>query len=375
MDPARGNQSKPTSEQPLPPPGGLTLAGCSRCASGLFGPHDPLSPYDVPYWPPGYGAQGCTQNPCVPGRPVCHPCLAHTKLGHAACALYECLCCVDPCYEPRWRPVADAAFFVEAPRPQSQMRLRWDHGRNLILPDRNEYFWPRADGQGKGPQPVAPFKVEPRLRYNELVLVTEAAVGAFSMISELPYRAVDPTVVPRAANFGDLVIGTKSLLYDCELLQLSLLFKTYILTGNFLKGLGVGHVSLEPSLLLGVKLAPETYLQMQISEWIPLGGDPTYAGPVLHFHGSLNQVLLRLLPDVPLVGTLEMSGWVFQSGAYTDPLLGSFQRSSGEAYLAPGFGLRLFICDRIDLGLGAAFAVTERHFAEQLYRSEFRVRY
>lgn len=86
---------------------------------------------------------------------------------------------------------------------------------------------------------------------------------------------------------------------------------------------------------------------------------------------SINRVLFRVM----LIGTYELSGWSFQTGAYTDLILGSFQKSSGATYLMPGFGLRLVFCDKIDFGFGAEFAVTQRHFAEQLYRSEFRFRF
>jgi hypothetical protein len=37
--------------------------------------------------------------------------------------------------------------------------------------------------------------------------------------------------------------------------------------------------------------------------------------------------------------------------------------------------VRLVICDKIDLGVGTAFAYGDKHFAEQLFRTEFRVRY
>ena len=38
--------------------------------------------------------------------------------------LYEALCCPDPCYEPRWLAVADAAFTCEAARPVTQQRAQ-----------------------------------------------------------------------------------------------------------------------------------------------------------------------------------------------------------------------------------------------------------
>jgi hypothetical protein len=138
--------------------------------------------------------------------------------------------------------------------------------------------------------------------------------------------------------------------------------------------LGTGHISLEPSLVWGLCLAPDTFWQGQIAEWIPLGGDPAYEGSILHYHTSFNQVLCRILPNVPLVGTLEFNGWSFQAGEYTDPFVGTV-RAGGQTYLSAGAGLRLFVCDRIDFGCAFAEALTEQHFADLLIRTEFRFRY
>jgi hypothetical protein len=196
-----------------------------------------------------------------------------------------------------------------------------------------------------------------------------------SMIFEMPYRTVDPVYGNYAAGFGDMNIAMKTLLFDCELLQVSMIMRTYIPTGNFTNGLGVGHVSLEPSLVWGIKLCPETYMQGQVAEWIPIGGTPGYQGSILHYHFSLNQTLVRILPNVPLVGTMEFNGWSFQGGSYTDPFLGPYQMAGGYTYASGGAGLRLFICDKIDFGFAFALALTPQHFADQLYRSEFRFRY
>jgi hypothetical protein len=40
-----------------------------------------------------------------------------------------------------------------------------------------------------------------------------------------------------------------------------------------------------------------------------------------------------------------------------------------------GPGVRLFICDKIDLGVGTAFAFTTDHWAKELIRAEFRWRF
>src|SRR5262249_22016031 len=197
-------------------------------------------------------------------------------------------------------PLADAAFFVDACRPVTQMRLRWDSGFDLQNPDRAEFFWarpktnpgpvsPNCRGQndprpGKGPQGLART-----VDHLDLRLYMEGATARFGLFVETSYLHVDPEVssvapligrspanpgnpagsslqnLPQpASGFGDLVIGTKALLLDSELLQITFQFKTFILTGNFTRGLGTGHVSLEPSLMGAMCLAAENYLQAKI---------------------------------------------------------------------------------------------------------------
>jgi hypothetical protein len=343
------------------------LVGCTTCGSGLLG----MPPPSLDGALCGCGAGG----ECVPGRlKPCYPCTSDNCVGRFLCGLYECICCPDPCYEPHWIPLGDSAFFVDSARPQTQQRLRYDHGQDLLFPDRSEFFWPRADGKGKGPRPPSGILGERGLNYNDLSLYTEAATGSASLFTEMTYRSISPVFDAYASGFADMSLGTKALLFDCELLQLTFQFRTYLPSGNFTKGLGVAHVSLEPSLLLGVKLAPETYFQAQLSEWIPLGGDTDYMGSILHYHTSVNQILYRVLPDVPLVGTFETNGWSFQHGLYTDPVLGP-QKSSGGTYFNLGAGLRVFVCDKIDFGIAFSQAVTNPHWADQLYRAEFRWRY
>lgn len=389
-----GDAPAQEAEEPSGPGPALEIlqVGCDTCGSGLAGglrapdlppyggggdfvlPRPTLGP-QPPVGDPGCVdcGEGCCTN-CVPGRRPCDPNVATSVLGRFVGGIYNCICCPDPCYEGKWYPLADAAFFTEAVRPVIQQRFRWDSGRDVILLDRSEFFWPRADGRGKGPRPVAPLRAERKLRYDDLVMITEGGTGAISVIAETSYRTQQGDVTGHAAGFTDLRIATKTLLFDCELLQISFMMKTYTPTGTFTKGLGVGHVSLEPSLLVGLKLSPTTYLQTQLSEWIPLGGDAAYQGSVLHYHLSLNQELCRILPEMPVIGTAEFVGYSFQDGLYTDPYLGTL-KSSGYTYAYGGLGVRLFVCDKIDIGFGWTHAISQQHFARDLYRTEFRLRF
>jgi hypothetical protein len=188
-----------------------------------------------------------------------------------------------------------------------------------------------------------------------------------------------------ASGFADMNIGTKSVLLDCELLLLTFQFKTYIPVGNVTQGLGTGHVSLEPSLLFNVKCSPSSYVQGQFAYWIPIGGDNLYQGNLYHFHLSYNHLLCKILQDVKLVGTLEFNQLSFFQGAFTstnallpNPSTGALSPvsvSASTTMFSAGPGLRLFICDKIDLGVGSSFALTGERMAEELIRAEFRWRF
>src|SRR5262249_56779617 len=138
-----------------------------------------------------------------------------------------------------------------------------------------------------------------------------------------------------ASGFGDMNVGTKSLLLDCELLQLAFQFKTFIPTGNFTRGLGTGHVSLEPALLGALKLTSNTYLQGEFAYWFPIAGDLDFQGPVFHWHLALNQMLWQCgcNKGIQLVGTAMLDGYNFLGGRFTipvsDPTLFS-QNASGS---------------------------------------------
>jgi hypothetical protein len=378
-----------SSSKDLSPAGSDILqTGCSTCGSAHLG--GPIS---------DMGCASCGGN-CVPGHEPCACCTADSCVGRFFCGLHDCICCPDPCYEPHWVAAADAAFFVDAARPVTQTRLRWDTLFSIPNPDRAEYFMARENvkqlepsgpctrhGVGKGPNCIAS-----QIDVEDFSLYNEVASGNFSAFVEVPYREVDPTTSPISAalgldpcchqsGFADMNLGTKSLLLDCELAQVAFQFKTFIPIGNFTAGLGTGHVSLEPSLLYSLKLGPDTYWQGQFAYWISIGGDALYQGNIFHYHSSLNHVLWRPIPDVQLIGTAELNEWSVIGGNFTetqffDPATRRpFAVSATSTMVSMGPGLRLVICDKIDFGVGTAFSLTGPRWAEEQVRAEFRWRF
>lgn len=285
-----------------------------------------------------------------------------------AAALCEC----DECYRPEWRLLESGSFWIESARPQSRARIRWDYGPGLILPDRAEYFWARVGGRGPA-APAGRLTVD-RVDYHELSQMTETAHGGFSAFVVTPYRSQRMRGVGHSAGFGDIQIGTKSLLHDTPLMQVALQMTTIVPAGNSRKGLGVGHVSLEPALLFGLALTERDFLQGQAAQWIPLGGDADYQGALLRWGLAWNRLAWQRDRDNAMTVNLDLAGWSFQDGAYTDPVLG--QRSaSGETYLYLGPGTRLLMCGKYEFGIGSLVALTNRHFARSILRSEIILRY
>lgn len=313
-----------------------------------------------------YGCATCGGTNCVPGRNCtgCGDC--DTTIGRLLNGFYDALCCPDPCYEPRWLPTANAAFFQDSPRPITQTRLRWDSVHQYRFPDSAEFFWGKIGTKG----PKNPVFT---LRYNQLSLFQEVAAKGASVFVEMPYLSVTPDNNPSSAGFGDLNAGVKTVLLDRELLLVAMQFRTYAPVGFALNGLGTGHVSLEPSLLAALKLSPSTHLQMQFADWIPLGGSPGFAGNTLHYHVSLNQNLCKQGDCFNIAATMEFNGFSYR-GQFTD-LDGTVRDLAGSSYFNAGPGLRIQYCDRCDFGVGMAFGFGNGHGPNQVYRTEFRLRF
>jgi hypothetical protein len=383
--------------------GGVEQAGCASCSSGLLGAPGPDISTVHPGDGGGCGGDGCG-GPCYPGRKPCDCCCdGEGPCGHFLCGLYQCICCPDPCYEPHWVALQDSAFFQDGPRPITQMKLIYQDIHDVQFPDKAEFF----EARFKNPICIGKNLLCPHSEasFRDFFLYNEAALGNFSLFTQIAYQqtSIGGTVLPPGAavpmlagqcpagvcagksGFGDMVVGTKSMLLDCELIQFTFQMKTFIPTGDFTKGLGTGHVSLEPAFLTAVKLTPDLYFQGEVAYWFPIGGDMGGEGPVLHYHLALNKTLWNCGHDVQLIGTCELNGWEILGGTFSDPgqpIVVNNQitpalksaKSIGNIVSA-GPGIRLVVCDKIDIGVAGAFAITDQSMGDEVLRAEFRWRF
>ncbi len=264
----------------------------------------------------------------------------------------KCLCCPDPCYQPQWVPAANASFFADYARPRTVTRLRYDNLESMTRPDRNQFWIQGVSPMRNNPKPRISNL---RARIQEFYVYQEVAAERGSFFIEYPYRQINQSYAPTQAGFSDLNFGIKSLLFDCELLQVTFQFRTYTPTGNGMLNLGTGHFSLDPSILTIAEARSRAPISRASSATgFPLAGNQNLAGGVFYWLMSLNQVLWYTTPDSPLIATLEMDGWSFENGGYTAAINKSktivyAEKGGGVTYFNIGPGLRQSICNRLDL--------------------------
>jgi hypothetical protein len=328
-----------------------------------------------------HNSMGCADGQCVPGQAPCYPPAneCDTIAGAFLSNLYQILNCNDPCYEPRWDPAAYASVFADYARPRTVTRIRYDDLINLRFPDRNQYFLMQTNTnfpQHFTNKHGVTYRTDPSANLQQLYLYQEAAAGRGSFFVEYPYRQLNPLFSPTQAGFSDLNFGIKSMWLDTELLQVTFQFRTYTPSGNAAQGLGTGHFSLDPSVLASMKLAPDTYYQAQLGNWIPLGGNQKIAGGIFYWLMSLNQVIYRFSPDTPVIAMLEMDGWSFENGGYTNPIVNAASKiigaGGGVSYFNIGPGLRTALGNRVDLGTALTWSTTPNHWGSPWFRLEVR---
>lgn len=166
-------------------------------------------------------------------------------------------------------PFAPLVLDTALTSPYMGFRIRSDRGMNA--PDRLEYLWGKA---GSGPAP------ESRVDLIDTIYRTELGNEKAGFISEMRMRSLDPTINPNTVGFGDMLVGGKLLVYESTCTKVSTIFLTHLNTGPERKGLGRGHVALEPGVLAMRKWTDRTYLFGEWKYHVPLGATPGFAGDI-----------------------------------------------------------------------------------------------
>lgn len=261
-----------------------------------------------------------------------------------------------------------ASFEIDSATPGKYFRVRYDAGWGYDRPDRSEYFWPREGASGG----TGPALAESNVDYQDVRFYYENGAGPISFFIDLPIRSVDPEVNPDTTGFGDMNLGAKSILCKKGDFTLSTIFRTYIPTGNRRKGLGTGHVSLEPGLLANYRFWEKTLFFGEFKYYFPIGGDPDWAGGALRYGFGASHVLWQSeCKSFAITPVLEFVGWTVLDGRATLPS-GGFENVDGLWIYNVQPGVRMMIGPKVDVGVSGAWAITDAHWYDSLVRLDLR---
>ena len=208
--------------------------------------------------------------------------------------------------------VTTAPLEIEITQPLNAFRVRIDSVENFTPPDRAEYLWARPKSEG-GRGPNLPLTGVELVDYQDLRFKMEVGGEKFSLGTEIPIRIMDPLTNANTAGMGDMNVTTKTVLCDGTRWQISQLFRTYFNTGAPSKGLGNGHISLEPGMLARFKIDDRTYVHSELDYWFPIAGHPEHSGQVLRWGAGLSRVWrdsdsLALIPTIEILGLSALDG-------------------------------------------------------------------
>jgi hypothetical protein len=314
--------------------------------------------------------------------------------------------------------VADNVGYIDSAIIRSRVRVRFDANYDDTSPDKAEFIYAKCgcfanpknflvngslanayahgyDPKARGPQhafgpqfrSAGQFSGQPSINYQEVATYLEYAPARnFSAFIELPARFLQGTLGPHTAGFSDLNLGSKYAFIANPDQYYTFQFRTYAPTGNSYQGLGTGHVSLEPALLVFQRLTDRLYFSGEFRDWIPVGGS-NFAGNVLRYGVGLtyNIVLtdhFRIAPVNEIVGWTILNGKEFVMGPM--PFHGGVvQGVGGQSILNEKIGLRIGIGNYGQPGGGSA--LNDRHSfyvgygtamtGDAWYRNVFRLEY
>ena len=315
--------------------------------------------------------------------------------------------------------LSDTGGYLDYVLPRNRFRLRYDSAFEVNRPDRATYiygawkelsFHPHAirgsgrpffDGGARGPD-----QLPTEVNYQEPSAYFEAATKnhRFSGFLDIPLRFVDfrhlqedPEKAPffheppgekgpQHTNLGglsDIQVGFKAALLADPKQFLTFQLRTYIPTGNAANGLGTGHVSLEPSLLLFKQMNDRLIVQGQLSYWIPITSDPV-AGNIFMYGAGLGYDVYRN-GNLHVVPITELLGWTvldgFQSvfgpmGAGPGlPQTHGVASAAGDTIVNIKFGARTYFGGGHDVYVGWGHALTGDRWYRNILRVEYRYQF
>jgi hypothetical protein len=260
-------------------------------------------------------------------------------------------------------PIRDSSVgYINPAAPADQVWLRTDLGYNFRTPNRAEFFYAKG-------LPLTERSVD----FQEQTLYVEKMIGpCWSLFAESGVRFLNPDRNANAYGLGDTNLGFKWAFYTDESSIFTLQVRTYLPTAAASRGLGTGHVSVEPGLLWFVRLWEDLGLAGELRYWDPIDGTD-FAGGVLRYGLGLRYDAWHD-DDWRVAPIFEAVGWSVLDGR--ESLLQPDGRTlvrdvSGTTVVNLKLGVRVDV-GRAGMYVGYGRSVTGARWYEDIVRVEFR---
>jgi hypothetical protein len=268
----------------------------------------------------------------------------------------------------------------------NRLRLRFDAGWEDNRPDRAEYFYGkcgcfRPNGDPHAPGPRFP---ETSVNFQEIKAYGEFALqDNFSLFVEAPVRFIDPEVNQDTVGFGDLQFGARFGIIQDECTALTFQVRAYAPTGLAAGGLGTGHWSVEPGLLVQQQLSDRVAFLGEFLAWIPIDATD-FAGDILQYgvgfkYDAYRSCQFQASPIAELVGWTVLNGKESIFPGAVDPTTGlpaeATKSAGGDTIVNAKFGIRFNLGDAQTLYFGYGRALTGAVWYKDFLRAEYGLRF
>ena len=277
----------------------------------------------------------------------------------------------------------------------SKIRVRWEAGWHNHTPDRAEFFYGKCgcyrdpslpaslfDPDAPGPAPG----VVTDLKFEQVYIQAEySGGGRVSVFAELPSRSIQPqsflgggSGFANQAGLGDVRAGAKIGLVATSRQAVTLQVQGFLPTGKAENGLGTGHQSIEPALLLYNAVNDRVAIESQVGLWHPFGGSKglpnaeseKFAGDVL-FYGIGPSVEVFRNGEVRFAPVVELVGWRVLRGSQTIAPGSATDDAAGTNIVNLKIGGRI-AWGESSLYAGWGRALTTASWYDEIVRFEYR---
>lgn len=283
--------------------------------------------------------------------------------------------------------------YIDTAVVQNQVRFRFDAAYDNPTPDRAEFLYPKCGCFRGAPPPFTdpsapgPPELETGTDFQEFSLFAESLLigDQISGFVEIPFRLINPEQNANTGGLSDINFGLKAALWaDCSKL-VTFQFRTYVNSGDGIRGLGTEHVSLEPGLLFLHRAGNGTVVEGELRDFIPIDGTDGWAGNVLRYGLGVSRTILdegalSITPVFEAVAWSVLGGRVlkvFDDGAGT--IIGFRDESAETTIVNIKLGARVNLAPKCcsdgtkSFYLGYGRALTGAQWYQDILRAEYRL--